>query len=132
MWTLLRKLPIDMTYCYADNVTLVVPFGKVEDKNAQILQGLLDVCTEWSSKTGLNFNVKKRHRVNLGQRRSPECDFKLCNQIVTEETRIEILGVWFSGNRADPMEDMKNKAMGNGYLCLRDLKHSSKGAPSKP
>ena len=66
--SLLRKLPERMTFCYADNVMLVVPFTNAENKNANLLQNMLDICTKWSNENGLKFNVKKCHRVNLGQR----------------------------------------------------------------
>ena len=57
--SLLMKLPRNYTFCYADDVTLVVPYTESEDKNACYLQEVLDICTEWSEENKLYFNVKK-------------------------------------------------------------------------
>ena len=116
------KLPKNYTFCYADDVTLVVPYTESEDKNACYLQEVLDICTEWSEDNKLYFNVKKCQRISIGLRKEPTCDFSLCNQIITRTDKIVILGVIFTGRKSDPMEDMKTRSIRNGKLVFKKLK----------
>ena len=65
--SLLMKLPKSYTFCYADDVTLVVPYTGSEDKNACYLQKVLDICTKWSEENKLYFNIKKCQRISIGK-----------------------------------------------------------------
>ena len=49
---------------YADDITMIIPKTK-DKKYIEIVQSLLNTCTEWSNKTGLKFNVKKCNILNI-------------------------------------------------------------------
>ena len=55
--SLLKALPTECTYCYADDITLIIPYSAKREQNEDRLQTMLDECTRWSERTGLEFNV---------------------------------------------------------------------------
>ena len=79
---------------------------------------MLDECTRWSNKTGLQFNVKKCYILNLTNKRIQRNEFQLCGKIVekAKNDKVNVLGVWFTGGKLDPMADMKAKTMRDGNL----------------
>ena len=70
--SLLDLLPKDSTFGYADDLTIIIPYGKnknkkdqsngdnheMNTKNEKVVQKYLDICTDWSNKTGLKFNTE--------------------------------------------------------------------------
>ena len=121
---LLKMLPTECTYCYVDDITLIVPYSIRRKQNEEKLQTMLDECTRWSNKTGLQFNVKKCYILNLGNKRIQRNEFQLCGKIVekAKNDKVNVLGVWFTGGKLDPMADMKAKTMRDGNLVFKRLR----------
>ena len=120
--SLLRILPTENTYCYADDITLVMPYGAKNEPNEEKLQKMLDDCTKWSKETGLEFNVKKCYILHIGNRKITTPEFQLCEMNIAETTKTSILGVWFTGRNSDPMAEMKSKTVRDGNVVFKKLK----------
>ena len=62
--------------------------------------------------------------MNIGTKRSMRKDFKLCDKTLckAKDNKSNVLGVWFTGNKANPILDMKNKTMRDGHLVFKQLK----------
>ena len=122
--SLLNSLPKGSAYCYADDITLVLPYSAIKEQNEEKLQGMLDECTKWSEKTGLKFNVKKCYILNIGTKRPQKTEFSLCGKTIepAKNDKVNVLGVWFTGRKMDPMADMKEKTIRDGNLVFKKLR----------
>ena len=105
--SLLKKLPAEVTFCYANDITLVVPYMGAENKKVIYLKLNLDICTNWSEEKGLKFNVEKCELLNLGFRKPPETDFELCGETIkkAEKNKLKILDVHKYMNFAQTFQD---------------------------
>ena len=122
--SLLNSLPKGSAYCYADDITLVLPYSAIKEQNEEKLQGMLDECTKWSERTGLKFNVKKCYILNIGTKRPQKTEFNLCGKTIepAKNDKVNVLGVWFTGKKVDPMADMKAKTIRDGNLVFKKLR----------
>ena len=122
--SLLKILPPEYTYCYADDITLVVPYSTKKENNEGKLQNMLNECTKLSDRTGLEFNVKKCYILNIGSKKPQINNFQLCEKTIEKgkNDKVIILVVWFTGGKADPMLEIKNKAIRDGNLVFKRLK----------
>ena len=132
--SLLDKLPRDSTFGYADDLTIIIPYGrsrgKKEDadihnkRNEDIVQGYLDACSRWSERTGLRFNTDKCYIIGIGRRRKPDTEFRIANEIITtpDNNEVTVLGLNFTGGKKDYLASSKRAAKRSGGLVFKRLK----------
>ena len=130
--SLLNRLPNNVTFCYADDLTIIIPFGKPKpnkdmgngNKNQETTQKYLDICTNWSNETGLKFNTDKCYLITIGTRWKPVEEFRLMNKIITvpnKEEEVTVLGVKFKGGKKDFLLAAKEDAKQSGGLVYKRL-----------
>ena len=129
--SLLNRLPEEATFCYADDLTIIIPFGKSKpnkdtgsgNKNQETTQKYLDICTEWSNETGLKFNTDKCYLITIGIRRKPVEEFKLMEKVITtpDKEEVTVLGIKFKGGKKDFLTAAKEEAKQAGGLVYKRL-----------
>ena len=125
--SLLKQLPKELTFCYADDLTIVIPYGKkntLVDKNTAEVQANLDICSEWSDKTGLRFNTDKCYIIGIGRRHQMDSEFLLSNKTVVKpkDQTVTVLGINFTGGKCDYLIQTKKAAKLSGQLIFKRLK----------
>ena len=116
---------------YADDITMVIPKSK-DKKHVTTVQNLLDICTEWSDKTGLQFNVKKCNVINLGNSKRPKEDFYLKGEKLEFVNNVKILGIVLKANTNKKVYEVNHKrATANGNLVQAQIKTFFKGSNFK-
>ena len=125
--SLLQELPKGVTFCYADDLTMIIPYGKktsLRDKNTKQVQLSLDICSKWSERTGLRFNTEKCYILGISQRKQPENDFWLSGAKIVrpEEQTVTVLGIKFAGGKRDYLVHAKKEAKQSGQLVFKRLK----------
>ena len=125
--SLLKQLPKELTFCYADDLTIIIPYGKrtsTVNKNTLKVQTNLDICSRWSEKTGLRFNTDKCYIVGIGRRHQTETEFWLSNKMVVRPNNqtVTVLGINFTGGKSDYLMETKKAAKLSGQLIFKRLK----------
>ena len=136
--SLLDLLPKDSTFGYADDLGIIIPYGKnknkkdqsgndnheMNTKNEKVAQKCLDICTEWSNRTGLKVNTEKCYLIGIGLRKKPNVDFKLVNEIVStpDNNEVTVLGLNFLRGKKDFLYSAKKAAKQSGRLVFKRLK----------
>ena len=116
---------------YADDITMIVPKTK-DKKYVETVQSLLNICTEWSNKTGLKFNVKKCNIVNIGRSSRPKEDFYLMGEKLEFVEKAKVLGITLKANTNKRIyEPNHQKATANGNLIQAQLRTFFKGSNFK-
>ena len=116
---------------YADDITMIIPKTK-DKKHVKIVQKLLDICTNWSEKTGLQFNIKKCNVINLGGAKRPKEDFYLKGEKLEFVDKVKILGIVLQANTSKRVYEINHKrATANGNLVQAQIKTFFKGSTFK-
>ena len=116
---------------YADDITMIIPKTK-DKKHVKITQTLLDICTKWSDKTGLKFNVKKCNVINLGRSSRPKEDFYLMDEKLEFVEKAKVLGIVLKANTNKKVYEFNHKkATANGNLVQAQIKTFFKGSTFK-
>ena len=74
------------------------------------IQDVLDVCTDWSSETGLKFNVNKCKKITLGGINKAKEDLILLGKPIKNQPKIKILGLYIMSNSINPLKINKIRA----------------------
>ena len=116
---------------YADDITMIIPKTK-DRKYVETVQSLLNICTDWSNKTGLKFNVKKCNMINIGRTTRPKEDFYLMGEKLEFVEKAKVLGMTLKANTNKRVyEPNHQKATANGNLVQAQIKTFFKGSSFK-
>ena len=131
--SLLDTLPRGSTFGYADDLTMIIPYGKCKNKkedanknntkNENVVQNYLDACSKWSDRTGLRFNADKCYIIGIGLRKRPDTEFKIANETITtpDNNEVTVLGLNFTGGKKDYLMSSRKAAKKSGGLVFKRL-----------
>ena len=96
-------------FAFADDMTIIYRYKK-GTKIKKEIQDILDVCTDWSSETGLKLNVNKCEKITLGGIHKAKEDLILLGKPIKNQPKIKILGLYIASNGINPLKINKIRA----------------------
>ena len=121
---LLKDLPKDCVFAYADDVHYLHLLGKGNDPRLWDLEEAARISEEWSRRQGVEFSANKCKMICLGQRDPPETNIQLAGTKIEfdEENKITILGLCFQGGVKNMFTSAEDKAIGRVKLAFRQIR----------
>ena len=121
---LLKDLPEDCVFAYADDIHYLHLLGKGNDPRLGDLEEAARISDEWSRKQGVEFSATKCKMICLGQRDPPETNIQLAGTKVEfdEDNKITILGLCFQGGVKNIFASAEEKAIGKVKLAFRQIR----------